>query len=149
MKLRLLALSGCLLAFTAAAQNPEAATNLWRFELPDYFCEASPALAPDGTLYVGTVRGGLIALNPDGKVKWKFKAGREIKSSPAVAGDGTIYFGARDRQLYAVSPQGKLKWKFPTGAWVDSSPAIATDGTVYFGTWDKLFYAVNPNGALK
>lgn len=138
-------------SFPAAAQPTEAATNLWQFKFPhpDNGSESSPALAPDGTAYQGTFCGWLYAITPEGRSKWKFKAGHEIKSSPAVADDGTIYFGSRDRKLYALTPAGKPKWAFPTGAWVDSSPAIAADGTVYFGSWDKTFYALTPEGKLK
>jgi outer membrane protein assembly factor BamB len=136
------------LALAAAAQDT-AVTNLWQFRLPDSGGESSPALAPDGTIYEGTFHGWLLALTPDGKLKWKFKAGLEIKSSPAVAADGTICFGSRDRKFYALNSAGKLKWSFTTGAWVDSSPAIAADGTIYFGSWDTNFYALNPGGQLK
>jgi outer membrane protein assembly factor BamB len=125
------------------------ATNLWRLQISERGCDSSPALAADGTVYAGTFEGKLLAVMPDGEIRWTFKAGREIKSSPAVAGDGTIYFGSRDRKLYAIGPDGKLKWTFETGAWVDSSPAIEADGTIYFGSWDTNFYAINPNGSLK
>jgi outer membrane protein assembly factor BamB len=131
---------------------PEA-TNLWSFSfvsnLPYNSSSSTPAIALDGTIYLGTFDGTFFAITPDGKQKWRFKAGREIKSSPAVADDGTIYFGSRDRKFYALTAAGKLKWAFPTGAWVDSSPAIAADGTIYFGGWDKNFYALNPDGSLK
>ncbi len=152
MKLRLFALAAILhlvLSFPAAAQTTNAVTTLWQLRLPDSGGESSPTLAPDGTVYQGTFRGCLMAVTPAGQVKWKFKAGREIKSSPAVADDGTVYFGARDWNFYALTPAGKLKWKFATGAWVDSSPALAADGTVYFGSWDKKFYALAPDGNLK
>jgi outer membrane protein assembly factor BamB len=127
----------------------QSTTNLWAFHLADFDCSSSPAVATDGTIYVGNFTGDLFALTPDGKLKWKFKAGAEIKSSPAIADDGTIYFGSRDWKLYAVTPAGTLKWTFTTGGWVDSSPAIATDGTIYFGSWDTNFYALNPDGSLK
>ena len=148
MKLRFFLLLAGLLAFSSNAQNV-GATNQWQVSLLSGGTESSPAVAPDGTIYQGTFRGWLLAVTPDGRVKWKFKAGREIKSSPAIAADGTIYFGSRDWHLYALTPAGKLKWSFATGVWVDSSPAIAANGTVYFGSWDKTFYAVNPDGSLK
>lgn len=137
------------LSLCASRAQDAGATNRWRVSLMDNGTESSPALAPDGTVYQGTFRGWLLAVAPDGKVKWKFQAGREIKSSPAVAPDGTLYFGARDGKLYALTATGKLKWTFACGAWVDSSPGLATDGTIYFGSWDKNFYAVNPDGSLK
>ncbi len=150
MKFWILPLLAGWLSLSAMAEEPAlTATNFWSFELPDNGSECSPAIAADGTIYLGTFQGWLVALTPEGKPKWKFKAGREIKSSPAVATDGTIYFGSRDWNFYALAPDGKLKWTFNTGAWVDSSPAIGADGTVYFGSWDKNFYALNPDGSLK
>ena len=139
-------------AFMAGAQTPlPAASNLWVAVFPGYQNSSSstPAIAPDGTIYAGSWLGYFLAYAPDGRLKWSFKTGLEIKSSPAIADDGTIYFGSRDRKFYALTPAGKLKWLFPTGAWVDSSPAIAADGAVYFGGWDKFFYALNPDGSLK
>jgi len=146
---------GFLLFFCMAvhAETRPASTNLWAFPfVKDMSVNESlstPAVAPDGTIYAGAFDGKLHAIAPDGKERWHFQAGREIKSSPAIADDGTIYFGARDRRFYALTPAGKLKWTFATGAWVDSSPAIAVDGTIYFGSWDKIFYALNPDGSLK
>ncbi|HXI68942.1 MAG TPA: PQQ-binding-like beta-propeller repeat protein [Verrucomicrobiae bacterium] len=135
----------------AEAQTPPSATNLWTAVFPGYenTSSSTPAVAPDGTIYLGTFHGIFLAYNPEGQLKWSFKAGWEIKSSPAIADDGTVYFGSRDRYCYALNPDGTLKWKFATGAWVDSSPAIAADGTIYFGGWDKFFYALNPDGSLK
>jgi len=130
---------------------PPTATNLWVATFPGYQNSSSstPAVALDGTVYVGTFLGDFMAYTAEGGFKWTFKAGREIKSSPAIADDGTVYFGSRDRNFYALIPGGALKWKFATGAWVDSSPAIASDGTVYFGGWDGFFYALHPDGSLK
>ena len=123
-------------------------TNLWRTWLgaPS---ESSPALGNDGTIFVGTAKGDLYALETNGAVKWSFRTGREIHSSPAVALDGSVYVGSRDHDVYALTSAGRLKWRFATGAWVDSSPALAHDGTVYFGSWDKTFYAVNPDGKAR
>ena len=121
-------------------------TNDWSFNLT-YPSDSSPAIADDGTIYLGVWNGDLRAFLPDGSPKWVFHTGREIKSSPAIGSNGTVYFGSRDRKLYAVAPDGKKKWDFKTGAWVDSSPAIGLDGTIYFGSWDKSFYAVKPDGS--
>jgi outer membrane protein assembly factor BamB len=135
----------------ASAQTPlPEATNLWAFKFSGGDTSRStPAIGPDGTIYVGTFHGKLDAITPQGNLKWQFDANSEIKSSPAIADDGTVYFGSRNRKFYALTPTGKLKWAFSTGAWVDSSPAIAVDGAIYFGGWDKFFYALNPDGSLK
>jgi len=140
----------CFLSLSASiACHAQPTTNLWRFVLPGECAGSSPAIAPDGTIYQATFLGDLVAVTPEGRLKWAFQAGREIKSSPAIADDGTIYFGSRDRKFYAVTTNGNLKWTFPTGAWVDSSPAIGAEGTIYFGSWDTNFYALKPDGTKK
>ena len=56
--------------------------------------EASPAVAPDGTIYVCSEDGRLHALVPDsGTIQWSFRmgdTGTNTYSSPVVAPDGTI-----------------------------------------------------------
>ena len=140
---------GVVIQTEGAEDQGTGITHLWRIDFPDENSESSPALALDGTVYQGTFNGWMLAVTADGKLKWRFKVGREIRSSPAVGQDGTVYFGSRDWNFYALTPAGKLKWKFVTGAWVDASPALALDGTIYFGSNDKNFYALTPAGQLK
>ena len=128
-----------------AACGANLLTNEWAVGLRGE-SDSAPAVGQDGTIYVGTRKGQLWALNPDGSRKWVFQAQDEIKSAPAVGLDGTVYFGSRDRKFYAVRANGKKRWEFPTGAWVDSSPALAHDGTVYFGSWDRNLYALSADG---
>ena len=64
--------------------------------------ESSPAIDLDGTIYVGSHDNFLYAINPDGMLKWKFKANDWINSSPMIGIDGTIYFGSRDKNFYAI-----------------------------------------------
>lgn len=134
---------------STVAESTNAVEEVWRLRMPEPTTESACAVAPDGTIYQGTYAGRMVAITPEGQIKWTYKAGLEIWSSPGIADDGTVCFGSRDRNFYALTPEGKLKWKFATGAWVDSSPAIAPDGTVYFGSWDKNFYALTADGTLK
>jgi outer membrane protein assembly factor BamB len=141
-------------ASTAAEKPPAPAEMAWSFNL-DAKTDSSPAIGPDGTIYVGDFKGKFLALNPEGSRKWEFSTGHgwnlgvEIKSSPAIGADGTIYFGCRDNLFYALRPDGKQKWAFKTGAWVDSSPAVAGDGSVCFGSWDHNFYCLDQQGSEK
>jgi len=121
---------------------------IWKVELGSR-CQTCPAIAKDGTIYVGTREGKLAALSPEGEVRWTCQVGDEIQSSPAIGGDGTIYFGCRDRFIYAVSGEGEERWRFKTGAWVDSSPAIAGDGSVVVGSWDGKLYCLDAEGTVK
>jgi outer membrane protein assembly factor BamB len=110
---------------------------------------SSPAIASDGTIYIGSGDDHVYALNPGGSLKWKFATGQSVLSSPAIGGDGTIYVGSDDKHLYALNPNGTLKWKFATGNDVSASPVLASDGTIYVGSLDAFLYAVNPDGSLK
>lgn len=117
----------------------------WIYDVP---AGGYPALASDGTIYVGA-NGLLAAVNPDGTGKWSFALPGQLAFSPSIAADGTIYFGSDDHNVYALNPDGRLKWKFATGGEVRSTPAISKSGTIYFGSLDNNLYAVGADGKLK
>ena len=54
---------------------------------------AGPVVANDGTVYVGTVEGKLVALHADGSPFWSrdITPGQNIVASPAISSDGSIY----------------------------------------------------------
>ena len=109
----------------------------------------TPAIALDGTIYIGSNEGYLYALNPvDGTIKWSYYAGHPLQSSPVIDNiSNTIYFGA-GYSVYAIGDagySGYLKWlsPFTTNGRVYSSPAIGYTGKLYFGSDDGYFYAVD------
>jgi outer membrane protein assembly factor BamB len=125
-------------------------TEKWRYATR--LIEGStPAVAPDGTVYVGSMDSGsgaaLYAVGPDGSTRWQFTITGNINSSPLVAADGTIYFGSGNGKLYALTPSGAQKWNVDLGPVVFSSPALGADGTVYVGAGEAL-HAVRPDGTV-
>jgi len=125
-------------------------TEKWHW-VPGHYIDSTPAIAQDGTLYVGCWDKKLYAIYPNGSIKWEFTdpGGGFVYTSPAIANDGTIYIGNNDGRVYAVNPNSTKKWSYQTGTAVQSSPAIGEDGTVYIGSNDRKFYAINPDGSLK
>ena len=120
----------------------------WPFTVQG-FVLSSPAVGPDGTVYVGVrtrTAGRVLAITSEGSPKWQFVAPDFVDSSPVVAPDGTVYVGCLDGKLYALTAAGVKKWEFDTQAFVYSSPALGADGTVYFGAGDSALHAVAPNG---
>ena len=123
-------------------------TLKWDFE-GQQMSGSSPAIAADGTIYIGGVENALFAIKPaNGRPKWTFNPGYGVSSSPAIGADGTIYIGAGDTAvggaICAVNPaDGSLKWKTTTSSIEYSSPAIGTDGTIYVGGSGGV-YALNP-----
>jgi outer membrane protein assembly factor BamB len=111
--------------------------------------DATPAIGPDGTIYVGCWDGRLYALRDTGTALnklWEYDTGAFIYSSAAISPDGTIYVGSGDSNLHAINADGTLRWKYPVPDWVDSSPAVAANGNVIVGSWDGNVYAIDPFG---
>src|SRR5208282_2247809 len=137
-----------------AALDPATGAQKWIFNMPagnlpsGWFPHSSdagnaaPAIALDGTVYVGNGT-GLYALDgATGTQKWLFSSAN-VSSSPAIGGDGTVFFGCDDGNFYAVNPGGTLRFTVTTGGPISSSPAIAPDGTVVFVSDDGNIYAID------
>ena len=125
----------------------------WAYDIGAQIRQQIPAIADDGTIYVGSEdNDNIYALNPDGKLKWTYSGlgDNQGSSAPAIGSDGTIYIGSKDSNVHALNPDGTLKWKFlMAGDPIWSSPAIANDGTVYIGSDGDNLYAINPDGTQK
>jgi len=112
---------------------------------------STPAVADDGTIYVGSDDGHLYAINPDGSLKWKSVAIGQVKSSPAIGLDGVVYVGTDNNWVYAfekdsASPLSHpVLYSFPTFGDVRSSPVIGAEGKVYVGSDDGHFYGLTPS----
>ncbi len=115
----------------------------WSFAARDHFY-ASPALAEDGTIVIGSADGTMYALNPDGTLRWAFDTLEPIRSSASIDGAGNIYFGSSDGKLYALSADGAKLWTFDTTESdrndLNGSPAIAKDGVVIGGEAGVLHF---------
>jgi outer membrane protein assembly factor BamB len=104
---------------------------------------SSPAIGADGTAYTGTTKGELVAVSPNGNVRWKITPAENsaIVSSPAVGSDGKIYVISVptttehywSSTLHGVTPDGAIKWSrtFPTGFTTGSAKTWSAEGTVF------------------
>ncbi|MCB1187857.1 PQQ-binding-like beta-propeller repeat protein [bacterium] len=129
--------------------GPQTNNVAWTYTVGDDIRPSSPALAADGTVFVGSLDSLLYAVNPDGSFKWSFDTAGAVEISPSIGPDGTVYFGSNDDQLRALYPDGSLKWSFPMGTLLRSSPVLDKDGTIYAGSGDTDIFALNPDGSLK
>lgn len=111
---------------------------------------SSPAVGADGTVYITTLGGGLLALNSQLQLQWiNWTSGfySQTPSTPVIGEDGTIYVGTSDGYMVAVAPGGRTKWAFHTGTIVNSSAGFGADGTVYVNGRSRM-HALNPDGSL-
>ena len=134
---------------------PWTPTLKWSYTTPEPIYYSSPAIASDGTIYVGNGEwgmggNGLYAFKPDGTLKWFFDNGtHNYMFTPVIGPDGTIYIQDAVSTLYAINPDGSQKWKYSLNASADvgqTAPAVVSSGIVYFGG-DSL-YAVDATGKL-
>lgn len=143
------------IAVLTSAQDP--GTHKWSYDTKGDL-RGCPAIADDGTIYVGSKNDKLSAINPDGTLKWEFTTLGTTWNTPAIGDDGTIYIGsnisssnwnAEDKaNFFAINPDGTLKWSVEAGIIVDNSPAIGEDGTIYHPSSTGLA-AYTPDGTLK
>lgn len=111
----------------------------WVVEVGKIGWGVSPVIDQDGIIYMGTLSGDLIAVNPDGTIKWKRAVTTPgnpdypgiITGSPAIDNDGNIYIittvnstleNRRDKQfnwvqirrssLHSFTPAGNRRWSY-------------------------------------
>jgi hypothetical protein len=118
-------------------------------EYPTYYgiASPSPAVASDGTIYIG-VQGGLSAIDPVNLVELRYiqLAAGEMFFSPAVrevGGTKIIYVGSTNYRLYAVEDTGNfaLRWSYQAlnNEQISTCPAIkdlggTTDPEIVFAS---------------
>jgi hypothetical protein len=124
---------------------------LWEYAPSLSIRNSSPAVAADGTIYIGSVTGYLLAVKPDGTERWRARIGtRNRESSPSIGADGTVYIGS-NFGLSAVSPAGAILWTFPTNGDVDTTAAIGATGNLHFSSQlrkTRTVYAITAAGNL-
>jgi outer membrane protein assembly factor BamB len=144
----------------------------WTIDMGSGRTTSSPTIGPDGTIYAVNQGGRILAVSPDGKLRWSRQVGPAIKASPAIGLDGTVYVASMDGKLYAVdanAPDAPVRWTFdfgqhlgPTPLLVDkappaggdakgsgATPMVGPDGTIYVGANNSNFYAIDPDGKMK
>ncbi len=141
MQGQLVALSMATGAVQWTLNLPSAALPSGWSRLCSDYGSAAPAVASDGTVYVGN-GDGLHAINgATGAQKWLFSSAN-VSTAPAIGGDGTVFFGCQDGTFYALHSDGSLRYQLSTAAPISSSPAIGAAGTVFFVSDNGTFWAV-------
>lgn len=124
----------------AAANGP---TLLWEY-FSDHNAIGSLALAPDGTIYVGS-QAAVMALNPDGTLKWKSPANHAMQI--VIGSDGNIYASSFYGILFGFSSTGQMIWQPGYGLiGFSAPPAVGDGGMLYYVNTVGDIYAFPPKG---
>jgi eukaryotic-like serine/threonine-protein kinase len=126
--------------------DAETGTLRWTYVMPTGTPPLSSFALVDGTLFVGSDRGWLYALDPNtGRQFWGYQTDGAVVASPVVA-DGQVFIGSFGGGFHVLDAKtGAVKWIHDVGAPVGSSAAVV-DGMVYFGTDGGALVAVAGSG---
>ena len=120
----------------------------------------SPVIGSDGTIYAAGFNTTdpdplnatklLLAINPDGTVKWTIEDDFYFKTTASIDSSGIIYVAGYNN-LRAIYPNGTVKWTVAPGPDELNTPAIGPDGTIYVtaAAYYSGVYAYYPDGTEK
>jgi eukaryotic-like serine/threonine-protein kinase len=104
------------------------------------------AVTPDGGVVAGVGGGGVVAIAPDGTVRWRFTPEGGLAGAIAVAGN-RVYLGSASGTMYALDAElGSEVWELDTTEAVRGGPVADGSGLVFFAS-DAL-YAVRSDGTV-
>ncbi|HKW87672.1 MAG TPA: PQQ-binding-like beta-propeller repeat protein [Candidatus Acidoferrales bacterium] len=116
----------------------------WKFKNDRTFF-ANLTLGSDGTIY-GSSNQGIIAVSPDGNLKWHAQYGS--LSYTAMGSDGILYAAEMHGLIFGVSPDGTVSWKPGYGLiGFHAPPAIGGRSTVLFANTTADLYAFEQGSA--
>lgn len=127
---------------------PNSLRLLWTYEAGDSI-ESSAAIV-GGTVFIGSQKGELVALNLDnGQVYWKYSTGAAIGESSPAYSDGLVYIADLNGWINALNASdGRKLWAFKTNGEIKSSPVVTGD-RVLIGSYDQHLYCLSTrNGSL-
>ncbi|MGC8832984.1 MAG: PQQ-binding-like beta-propeller repeat protein [Armatimonadota bacterium] len=144
---------------TGRSSVPGPADPVAKWKIPLSTSLSSPAVAGDGTMFIGTRDKSLAAVRPSGELVWTLSdtEGKKgwVRSSPAVAEvrtsqgevESVVYAVCQPSSLVAVSKAGKLLWEAHLAADGGGypSPVVRPDGTICAADGSELA-AFTPDG---
>lgn len=117
----------------------------WRFDVGSRVL-AAPAVAPNGTVYVGTGDGVVQAIAGTGVLRWSHMVEGAVAWAPVVGADGRIYVATAAKRLYSFGPGG-LAWQVRVPSHVQTELALMPPWGVVFGASGPSVWAYSARGA--
>ncbi len=122
--------------------------EVWAFDIGSPI-DSSPAVADDGTVYVGANNGYLYGTVTGNTETLRVFISNLLQTvSPAIGADGMVYTGSANRNLVSVTPSGTTE-SIAVGSGAVSTPAIGENGAIYVGSGDFSLYAFDADGTFR
>ena len=133
--------------------GPHTANVKWKFGTGG-IATMSPAVAANGTIFVGSNDRNVIAVDPRGRELWRAGVPSNINDTGFVIGrDGSVFVGCADGKMYAFSADGRPKWATSVEADVAFAPVAGGDGTIFVSGLAKgaraPLFALGADGSVK
>lgn len=114
---------------------------------------SSPAIGPEGEVYVGSTDGKLYRISAAGEIQWQGLTANAIVTGPAIDAGGRVFVTSNDGNLYAFQAStGFLARSIVAVIGIPTSPTVAEAedaGVVYVGSLTTGLLAVCPNNILR
>lgn len=130
----------------------------WIVPVTTGFFRYAPVIDSDGTAYIATEQTGayysskLIAINPDGSIKWEYPLKYQATSSPVIGNDGYVYITSQPI-LYAINTNtGIPKWSTDGVRLINTSLddiVIGNEGTLYITSGQRLIAVDSVQASVK
>jgi outer membrane protein assembly factor BamB len=137
---------------TVLRVDPVSGSPVWRTELD---AKISAGVGADGfTIAVATPRGEVIALDADGKVRWRAQVSSDVIAPPLV-GRGLVIVRSTDHRLSAYeADSGKRRWTYnrqlpPLTLRASTEMAFAGDNVLVGYPGGRLVAVALANGAAR
>jgi outer membrane protein assembly factor BamB len=97
---------------------------------------SSPAVAEDGTVYVGAQDNRLYGIRRTGTLRFAVDLGNDVDCAPAIDDDGTVFVGTDGGAVVAVAgDSGKERWRTPVGGHVRGGLTVTRSHDVVAGVY--------------
>jgi len=119
------------------ALDPTNGSVLWSYDTVQWRSMSAIVVDDDGTVYVGLALRQLLALSPDGSLKWQFNSPVGTIGQIAIGDDGSIIALSYETLFALDKANGEEEWSMDLyGNGQDL--IVDNDGTVYVTTMDWM-----------
>ncbi|PIE05916.1 MAG: hypothetical protein CSA75_02235 [Sorangium cellulosum] len=97
---------------------------------------SSPAVAHDGTIYIGSQDNRFYAITRVGTVRFQIDLGQDVDCAPAIDDNGMVYVGTDGGKVVAVDPElGQVAWTTQLGGHVRGGVTLTRSHDVVVGVY--------------